>query len=67
MSRLPRHEPCYVLDPADVHGPDFPGETFRVLKNNELKRRVLSSPWRFLLDAWYQEPRQKSRMPRATL
>jgi hypothetical protein len=25
----------YILDPEDVYGPDFPGETFRVLKNNE--------------------------------
>ena len=29
---LPGHELRYILDPADVHGPDFPGETFRVLK-----------------------------------
>jgi hypothetical protein len=24
--------------PADVHGPDFPGETFRVLKEKEIAK-----------------------------
>jgi len=24
-----------ILDPKDVYGPDFPGETFRVLKEKE--------------------------------
>jgi hypothetical protein len=32
---LTRDELRYILDPADVHGPDFPGETFRVLKEKE--------------------------------
>ena len=27
-----------TLDPADVHGPDFPGETFRVLKEKEIAK-----------------------------
>ena len=27
-----RDELRYVLDPQEVHGSDFPGETFRVLK-----------------------------------
>ncbi|WP_196240039.1 hypothetical protein [Candidatus Methylobacter oryzae] len=30
-------ELSYILDPADVMGDDYPSETFRVLKNNELK------------------------------
>ena len=25
----------YILDPKDAYGPDFPGETFRVLKEKE--------------------------------
>jgi hypothetical protein len=29
---LTRDELHYILDPKDVYGPDFPGETFRVLK-----------------------------------
>jgi hypothetical protein len=32
---LTRDELRYNLAPADLHGPDSPGETFRVLKENE--------------------------------
>ena len=32
-----RDELRYILDPADVYGPDYPSETFRVLKNREMK------------------------------
>jgi hypothetical protein len=35
--RLP-HELRYVLDPADVKGPDYQSETFRVLKKKEIAR-----------------------------
>jgi hypothetical protein len=35
---LTRNELRYVLDPADVKGPDYPSETFRVLKKNEIAR-----------------------------
>jgi hypothetical protein len=35
---LTRDELRYVLDPADVKGPDYPSETFRVLKKNEVAR-----------------------------
>jgi N-6 DNA Methylase len=35
---LTRDELRYVLDPADVRGPDYPSETFRVLKKNEIAR-----------------------------
>lgn len=35
---LTRDELRYVLDPADVMGPDYPSETFRVLKNNEIRQ-----------------------------
>lgn len=34
---LTRDELRYVLDPVDVMGADWPSETFRVLKNNELR------------------------------
>jgi hypothetical protein len=39
---LTRDELRYILDPADVYGPDFPGETFRVLTEKETRqvRRV---------------------------
>lgn len=35
---LERDELRYILDPQDVYGPDFPGETFRVLKEKEIKK-----------------------------
>jgi hypothetical protein len=35
---LTRDELRYVLDPTDVKGPDYPSETFRVLKKNEIAR-----------------------------
>ena len=35
---LTRDELRYILDPADVKGPDYPSETFRVLKKNEIAR-----------------------------
>jgi len=28
-------EALYILDPKDVYGPDFSGETFRILKKKE--------------------------------
>jgi hypothetical protein len=34
---LDRDELRYILDPADVMGADYPSETFRVLKNSEIK------------------------------
>jgi hypothetical protein len=35
---LTRDELRHILDPADVKGPDYPSETFRVLKKNEIAR-----------------------------
>jgi len=32
-----RDELRYILDPKEVHGEDFPGETFRVLKEKEIR------------------------------
>ncbi len=34
---LTRDELRYILDPADVKGPDYPSETFRVLKEREIR------------------------------
>lgn len=34
---LNRDELRYILDPADVMGDDYPSETFRVLKNSEMR------------------------------
>lgn len=42
----------YILDPQDVYGPDFPGETFRVLKDKEIKAYGEYSTRRLVLEAW---------------
>ncbi|MBE9242248.1 Eco57I restriction-modification methylase domain-containing protein [Synechocystis salina] len=49
---LTRDELRYILDPADVYGPDFPSETFRVLKNNEIKKYGEYRTQRLVLAAW---------------
>jgi hypothetical protein len=49
---LTRDEIRYILDPADVYGPDFPSETFRVLKNNEIKQFGEYRTQRLVLEAW---------------
>lgn len=42
----------YILDPQDVYGPDFPGETFRVLKEKEIKQFGEYRTRRLVLEAW---------------
>jgi hypothetical protein len=42
----------YILDPADVYGEDFPGETFRVLKEKEIKEYGEYRTRRLVLEAW---------------
>jgi hypothetical protein len=49
---LNRDELRYVLDPAEVMGDDYPTETFRVLKANELKRFGEYRTRRLVLEAW---------------
>jgi hypothetical protein len=49
---LTRDELRYVLDPADVHGPNFPGETFRVLKEKETAKFGEYRTRRLVLEAW---------------
>lgn len=49
---LTRDEFRYILDPADVMGPDYPSETFRVLKNSEMKRYGEFRTRRLVLEAW---------------
>ena len=48
---LTRHELRYILDPQDVYGPDFPGETFRVLKDNEIRQYGEYRTKRLVMDA----------------
>jgi hypothetical protein len=49
---LSRDELRYILDPADVMGPDYPSETFRVLKNNETRQFGEYRTQRLVLEAW---------------
>ncbi|HMP43088.1 MAG TPA: hypothetical protein PKA05_22125, partial [Roseiflexaceae bacterium] len=49
---LSRDELRYILDPADVYGPDFPGETFRVLKEKETRLYGEYRTRRLVLAAW---------------
>lgn len=49
---LTRDELRYILNPADVYGSDFPSETFRVLKNNEIKQFGEYRTQRLVLEAW---------------
>ena len=52
---LTRDELRYILDPADVYGPDFPGETFRVLKEKETRLYGEYRTRRLVLEAWDRE------------
>jgi len=49
---LTRDELRYILDPADLMGPDYPSETFRVLKTNELRQFGEYRTQRLVLEAW---------------
>ncbi|MEH1872489.1 Eco57I restriction-modification methylase domain-containing protein [Nostoc sp.] len=49
---LTRDELRYIIDPADVYGADFPSETFRVLKNNEIRQFGEYRTQRLVLEAW---------------
>ncbi|EWY37266.1 type II restriction endonuclease [Skermanella stibiiresistens SB22] len=49
---LDRDELRYILDPADVKGPDYPSETFRVLKEKEIRQYGEYRTRRLVLAAW---------------
>jgi hypothetical protein len=49
---LTRDELRYILDPADIMGADYPSETFRVLKNGELRDFGEYRTQRLVLAAW---------------
>ncbi len=51
-----RDELRYILDPADVYGRDFPGETFRVLKEKETAKYGEYRTRRLVLEAWDKPP-----------
>ncbi len=49
---LTRDEVRYILDPADVMGEDYPSETFRALKDNEIRKHGEYRTQRLVLAAW---------------
>jgi hypothetical protein len=49
---LTRDELRHTLDRADVKGPDDPSETFRVLKEKEIRHHGEYRTRRFVLAAW---------------
>jgi len=49
---LTRDELRYILDPTDVMGEDYPSETFRGLKHNEVKEFGEFRTRRLVLEAW---------------
>lgn len=49
---LTRDELRYILDPADVMGDDYPSQTFRVLREGEIRSFGEYRTRRMVLDAW---------------
>ena len=52
---LTRDELRYILDPVEVMGEDYPSETFRGLKTNELRRYGEYRTRRLVLEAWDEQ------------
>jgi hypothetical protein len=57
---LTRDELRYILDPRDVMGADYPSETFRVLRENEIRTFGEYRTRRLVLDAWDQQASMSS-------
>ncbi|HLN25921.1 MAG TPA: N-6 DNA methylase [Patescibacteria group bacterium] len=60
---LTRDELRYILDPADVKGEDYPSETFRGLKNNEIRQFGEYRTARLVLEAWDRMERTELHQP----
>lgn len=54
--RISTDELCYILDPEDICGPGCIKETFRVLKESELREYGEYRTRRLVLDAWHHLP-----------
>jgi hypothetical protein len=59
---LTTEELRYILDPQDVYGPDFPGETFRVLKEKEIRQYGEYRTRRLVLEAWERLNRNENKV-----
>ncbi len=49
---LTREDLRYILDPTDVMGADYPSESFRVLKDKEIRLLGEYRTRRLVLEAW---------------
>ncbi|WP_186228924.1 Eco57I restriction-modification methylase domain-containing protein [Burkholderia gladioli] len=58
---LSRDELRYILDPTDMMGPDYPSETFRVLKNNEIRDFGEYRTQRLVMEAWDRQSAMQSQ------
>lgn len=56
---LTEEDQRYVLDPAKVKGADYPSETFRVLKEKEIRLYGEYRTERLVLEAWQQAQRNQ--------
>ena len=63
---LERDDLRYILDPQEVHGEDFPGESFRVLKKKDIRkygeyrtRKLVLEAYDRLRPGWDMEVHQK--------
>jgi hypothetical protein len=61
LYKLTRDELRYILDPTDVMGADYPSETFRVLKNNEVREFREYRTQRLVLEAWDRQDAMQSQ------
>ncbi|WP_337882175.1 Eco57I restriction-modification methylase domain-containing protein [Chromobacterium haemolyticum] len=66
LYELTRDELRYILDPADIMGEDYPSETFRVLKNNEMREFGEYRTRRLVLEAWDRLAAEQSNAPAST-
>ncbi len=62
---LSREELCYILDPKSVMGEDYPSESFRVLKDKELKAFGEYRTMRLVLEAWDEEEIKANERPKS--
>lgn len=49
---LTRDELCFILNPTNIKEENYPSETFRVLKNNEINNHGEYRTQRLVLEAW---------------
>ena len=55
---LNEQELTYILDPSAVYGPDYPSESFRVLKEKEIAEFGEYRTMRMVLEAFRKDTRQ---------